>query len=229
MSLKTLARKIFPSSLLPYLQIPYRLGLSVKHRIFWRTAAERIIAEAEKFLPHYQDELSREILADRIEYLRTNDVNIFLRRAKKEGWKFHGIYREDNQEYSRMLVVYDYGKKELDYAKSLAELLNINARFMPLREFLRNGHAEDSELVALIVGKWHWNLCRNSVKDYLSAHNMHCDFTMTPVAIREDDQYVDVFSPNDSEIIVDAGAYTGDTALRFLKWGRRQNQARVFI
>ena len=41
-----------------------------------------------------------------------------------------------------------------------------------------------------------------------------------PISIREDIQYFDVFNPADDEIIVDAGAYDGTTALQFLEWGK---------
>ena len=197
------------------------LLLRVKQKIFGRGSAERIIAEAEKYLPYYQDDLSREILNARIEYLRTHDINIFMNIALNEGWTSRSLYiaGKHSREYSGILAVYDSEGRMTEYMKRFAELLRLKIRLVTVRDFLRNGYAQDDELIALIVGKWHWNLCRNNVKNYMASHNIHSSFTMLPVVVREDKQYVDVFSPNDGEIIVDAGAYTGDTALRFLKWG----------
>lgn len=136
MSLKSIVKKCCPDFLLPVLRVPYRIA-AWPYRTAVHFMRTRIIARrALKYLPYYQDEESREILADRIKYLKTGDNDIFLKRAQKEGCKIPGIIGD-----------------ELDRPT------------------------------------------------------------------RTEEQYLDVFAPLESEIVVDAGCYDGATALRFLKWG----------
>lgn len=211
MSLKSIVKRYCPSPLLPALKIVARPYIYVNGLMS--------ACRALKYLQYYQDELSREILRDRIEYLKTNDKNIFLKRAQKEGWTFTDIYSSNHRKYSGLLVIYDKKSNRLEYTRNFASMLNIKVRFMTLREFLKNGNPDDSELLVIIVHDWHLNLCKNRVKDYLSAHNMHCDVSTALASIREEEQYLDVFAPSDDEIVVDAGCYDGATAMRFLKWG----------
>ena len=88
-------------------------------------------------------------------------------------------------------------------------------RFISLKDFLAGTKINDGELVALVMSDWNIIRFRNSQL----SRNLPNDIVQGLVAMRENDQYVDVFAPAENEIIVDAGAYIGDTALRFLKWG----------
>lgn len=217
MSLRGIVKKIFPPGLWPYLQIPYRKGWALRRKVLRMLNAGRMIAESEKYLPYYQDELSREILYDRIAYLRDHDNNIFVRRAEKEGWKFSGLYGIDSGKYSSVVVVYSHKDRDLDYVRDMLKLCAWpeNCRFISLKEFLCGEIVPASVLIIAVLDDW--DMIR--LKNHMAAKNMCNDTLQGVFSTREEAQYVDVFSPREGEIIVDAGAYTGDTALRFMEWG----------
>ena len=206
MSLKSIVKKYSPDFLLPALRASYRIAAWP-----YRTAKRCMIApRALKYLPYYQDELSRSILADRIEYLKTGNNGIFLGRVKKEGWKFTGLYHIDGKldysygadsrkEYSDVVIVYDKEGSYLDYTRELITMIYgaDGFRCMSQEEFFRYSRILRSSLIVPVIeGK------------------------TKPASICEDVQYFDVFSPADDEIIVDAGAYDGATAIQFLEWGK---------
>ena len=123
MSIKKLVKEHCPASLRPMLRASYRV-------VTWpaRYAKGKMIARrALKYTPYYQDELSLEILHDRIEYLKSGDINVFLRRFIKEGWRFH-LYdlidscEMDYSKYSLITVVHDGNSRELEYTRKLLEL-----------------------------------------------------------------------------------------------------------
>lgn len=217
MSLRAIVKKIFPPKLWPYLQIPYRMGWALRRKVLRMLNTGKIIAEAEKYLPYYQDELSREIFYDRIEYIRDPDNNIFIRRAEKESWKFSGLYGIDSEKYSGAVIVYTRENRTLDYVRNILRMCawSENCRFISLKEFLCGEIVPESVLIIAVLNDW--NMIR--LKNHMAAKNIRNDILQGVFAIREEAQYVDVFRPREGEIIIDAGAYTGDSALRFLEWG----------
>ncbi len=215
MSVRGIVKNIFPESLWLYLQIPYRMGWALRRYIDRKRTAEDIITKAQKYIPYYQDELSREILNDRIEALRRPDENIFLRRAEKEGWKFPGLYGVDGTKYSGAVIVYDK-EKRTEHTRELLKLCEWpkKYKFMKLDEFLGGGEISRSDLIIVLMPDW--DIIR--LKKYIARNNITNDVVYGIAAMREDEQYLDVFSPVDNEVVVDAGAFDGATALRFLKW-----------
>lgn len=205
MSLKSIVKKYSPDFVLPALRASYHIAAWPCRTVKRCMTAHRAL----KYLPYYQDELSRGILADRIEYLKTGDASIFIRRAKKEGLKFSELsgidgrsessYGADSRkEYSDVVVVYDKEGSYLDYTRELMTMIYGADGFkcVSLDEFFRHARILKSSLIVPVIeGK------------------------TKPVSFREDIQYFDVFSPADDEIIVDAGAYDGTTAIQFLEWG----------
>lgn len=90
MSLKSIIKEYCPLSLLRqlmYMRLAGRMCLSFLSEPQRRRRARRIIAEAEKYLPYYQDDLSREILRMREEYLMTNDEAIFFKISSRMNGK----------------------------------------------------------------------------------------------------------------------------------------------
>ncbi|MBQ3397241.1 MAG: FkbM family methyltransferase [Synergistaceae bacterium] len=212
MGIKTFIKKYCPQSLLPLLKTPY-------HRMKIRIIEER----AKKYLPYYQDELSREILNDRIEYLKSGDKSIFLKRAEKSGMHFYHIYdvKEGHDmyedKYSGFIVIYDQDSMELEYTKKLLKMCKYlpKYRFYRLDDFMKNCDVSDSELI--VMNLRHEDMKR--LEEYLSERKICNDTVTYIVAVRKDLQYLEMFSPAENETIIDAGCFNGATALRFIKWG----------
>ena len=220
MSVRGIVKSIFPENLWPYLQIPYRKCWAIRRNITRSFTKREIIARAEKLKPYYQDKLSLEILSDRIENINNPSDSIFVRRAQKEGWTFPELYGVDIRKYSGLAVIYDHEGGTLEYARGTLGLCNFTdwgggIRFIRLKDFLSGTKINDGELVALVMSDWNVIRFRNSQ----ASRNLTNDIVQGLVAMRENDQYVDVFAPAENEVVIDAGAYIGDTALRFLKWG----------
>ena len=172
----------------------------------------------QKYLPYYQDELSREILSDRLEYFRTQDRNIFLDRAEKNGMKFYDLPYSIPKGYSRIVLIYDKQGKDFRYTSRLLQSSSWSDRYrqMTLKEFLHGAEVSDTELLVPVLT--YWNEAKFLAK--LGAIKINAENVCVLLHfIREDLQYFDVFSPADDEIVVDAGAYDGATAIQFLKWG----------
>ena len=212
---KNLVKKHCPAFLLPFLKIPYR---AAKRAAF--------VHRANKYLPYYQDELSREVLSARMKFLRTYDRNIFLDLAEKSGITFKNLtnitqkngYTNINQgDYSGIVIIYDKDGNDLRYSRRLLEMCGWQGKYriVTLSDFMRDDNIPASELVYLV-------LTQDGMKEFDSFTETHnVKFTVkrgVPYVIREDIQYFDVLAPVDNEIIIDAGAYDGATALQFLKW-----------
>ena len=214
MSIKNVVKAHCPKCMLPVLRMPYRIAT-------WplRTARRMAITwRALKYLPYYQDELSREILRDRIEYLKSGDLNIFLKRAVNDGWDLrHYGFRVKSEErhYSHITVVYDEESLELEYTRNLLEASREpeSYRITALADFMSGLDIAEDELI-VAVG------CFDVVKSYMDDRNMHNDLTNWLIINRSDEQYLDVFEPSDSETVIQAGCYDGFTVARFLDWGK---------
>ena len=188
MSIKNFVKTHCPRALLPMILKFYR---SVKFRL--------IRSKVQKYLPYYQDQLSRDILSDCLEYIRTRDVNPFIDRAEKEGWKFSELLSIDSSlSDAKVIVVYDKEGRDMDYTRKLLTMLygSDGFRCMKLKDFLTHNRFIGSSIIVPVVNG------------------------RIPISCREKEQYFDVFSPVDDEIVVDAGAYDGATALQFLEWGK---------
>ena len=183
---------------------------------------QEIQTRAEKYLPYYQDELSREILADRLAYLRTGDQNIFMDRIERMGIRFYELSYNlpyTLNDITGIVVLYDNEAKNFRYTQRALNALEWSGKrkFMTLNEFIGGAKIHDSELVLPVL------TLSGEVKFYARfiIRNIHAQiFGGLLYLIREDLQYFDVFSPVDDEIVVDAGAYDGGTAIQFLKWGK---------
>ena len=216
MSIKDFVREHCPASLHPILRESYRA-------VTWpaRYAKRTMIARrALKYTPYYQDELSLEILHDRIEYLKSGDINVFLRRFIKEGWRFH-LYdlidscEMDYSKYSLITVVHDGNSRELEYTRRLLELClgSKGFRLVPQAEFFEGCEVKPDELIIAVN-------CLDSVNKIMASRGIRNDAVGCAVSVRKEAQYLDVFGPVDGETIIDAGCYNGATALRFLEWGK---------
>ena len=205
MSIKTFVKEHCPEALLPLIRMPYRAVTWPVRKIKTYTVCRKAL----RYLPYYQDELSRKILHDRIRFLK-GDYEAFISRAEKEGWTFLGLYRVDGSldyaygadsrsEYSDVVVLYDKEGRSLEYTKRLMALMYgaDGFRCVKMDDFFSFSRIVKSSLIVPVIeGKY------------------------VPFSVREDVQYFDVFSPVDDEIVVDAGAYDGGTAIQFLEWGK---------
>ena len=212
MSLKSYVKAHAPRSFIPFIRGTYRAMMWPARRI----ELSHIISGAQKYLPYYQDELSREILSARLEYLRTGDKNIFLDLAEKTGMVFHsepyGVYSG----YSGIVLLHDNEGKDFRYSRRLLSSCDWSGKYrvITLREFLDGAKISDSELIVPVLTE------KGKVKfeKALEGRSLHV-YSGSVYSIREDLQYFDVFSPVDDEVVIDAGCYDGTTALQFLEWG----------
>ena len=183
-----------------------------------------ICSRIEKFRPYYQDELSRGVLSDCVQHLYTDDSNIFIQRAIKEGWHYprlvSGMLKESfSADKYTGYVILDYDDKTLvDYTQKLLTLCGLRGRIrtVKLQDFVAGRvEVDPSELV---IAAFSWK-SYYILREYISTKNIPYDIATVIIGKNEKVQYLDVFGPVDDEIIVDTGCYDGMTALRFLEWG----------
>lgn len=172
---------------------------------------------AKKYLPYYQDDLSKQILFKRINFYRTRNQN-FTEYIIKQGMRLKQIAGINIKDYSGICVIYDKENYNLKYIRDLLSLCEWSEKhkFITLQEFLNGEKISDTELIIPALNS------RNSKKFYsfIDRNKLKLNIHKGPLySIREDVQYFDVFSPVKDEIIIDAGAYDCETALRFLEWG----------
>ena len=223
MSIRHFIKSHTPEALLPFLLVPCR----ALRRPAKQFRIHRISSKALKYLPYYQDELSREILMDRIEFMKTGDDNIFLSRALKEGWnlRLYDIIEGhdlDKDKYSRIIVIHDDGSSRLEYTRTLLNACS-NApefQFVEVHDFVNGFNINASDLLVPVIAGRNSERDNELLKTCLTAHNINNDLVGWMVSGRKEDQYLDVFAPVDDEVIIGAGAFNGMTALRFLKWGK---------
>ena len=213
MNIKELVKEHCPAAIYPVIRFQYRVFMWPIRTYKRRQLSTKML----KYLPYYQDELSREILFDCLQYLKTNDCNIFMDRAEKLGIRFHSLLYGKDKEYSGVVVVYDNEGRDFRYTKRLFSScdLSYKYRFMTLKEFLDGGEISGSDLVALVLTLKGLRAFKNSPR----SRSLHVRDNLL-YAEREDLQYLDVFSPVDDEVVIDAGAYDGATAINFLEWGK---------
>ena len=184
-----------------------------------RTARNWMISRrALAFLPYYQDELSRSILHDRIRYIKIRDNNIFMDITDKAGMKFHGLpYYMGGKEASGIVLLHGRNESKYRYILRVLGALERPGKFraLTLKDFLSGAEISDSELVVSVLTDWEYIRFGKECSSRRIKPKILEGFCL----IRDDLQYFDVFSPVDDEIVVDAGAYDGATAIQFLKWG----------
>lgn len=211
------------------LKFPY-----VSARYFIRERARRremesIIARAEKFRPYYQDELSHEILSGREKYLIERDSNIFMSLAVKQGVVFDVVkayplsdtkktFRLYIEKHSDVAVICECSEQAM-YLSGLLKYYGWrgNLRLVNFDGLMR-GEVEIHKgglIVSVLRKSWQTAL----IKRYAKKHKISGEILYIYSAYSDAEEYFDVFPPVDNEIIIDAGCYDGDTAIRFLKWG----------
>ena len=186
----------------------------MKHNMNLHMIEER----AQKYLPYYQDELSREILNARLRYIKTNDKNIFLDLAERMGVKYTKLCELPKGNFSGILVVYDKEGNDFRYMQRLMPASDWAGRYrmMKLKDFLRGAKVAEDELITCIltphnIKKFNKFIAGNNLGNRCKGGALY--------SFRDDEQYLDMCAPVDDEVMIDAGAYDGMTALRFLKWG----------
>ena len=215
-TLKEFVNAHCPAPLLPVLKIPYRL-VTAPYRFVNKTLRrERIIARAKKYLPYYQDELSREILAARFVFIRTGDQNVFLDIAEKTGMAFSGGLPEGN--YSRIAVVHDGNTSNIRYTSRRLDMTGWKGkyRFITLQDFLNGSAIHSDELINAILSPKNMALFDEHVSPGQQVKRRLIGSS------RADLQSLDVFDPADDEVVIDAGCFNGTTAMRFLEWGHEK-------
>ena len=138
-------------------------------------------------------------------------------RAEKSGMKFLTLPYFSGKEYSGIVLVYDNEGSEFRYTQRLLSSADwpYKYRLITLKDFLNGAEIADTELIVLALTYW------GEAKFFsrVAAGDIKAEVFGSLYSIREDLQYFDVFSPTDNEIVIDAGAYDGATAIQFLKWG----------
>ena len=223
MNIKSFVKRLCPDAVLPLLKYPYHIAMRLVRPIRSRILCSRILS----FLPYYQDELSRELLHDHVKYLRTGSLNILLDRAAMNRWHYtrlaafpivkHWEGRFDSGNYSGFVILSINNEDSVKYTCRLLELFGMSGKYriLTLKDFLDGAHIDASELVIASVSSSDTEL----VRQYAEKHSLQNDIARFIIGKHEEIQYLDVFEPVNNEVSIDAGAYIGDTALRFLKWG----------
>ena len=216
MSVKDFIKAHCPESVLPFLQ-------TLSHIVHWpvhRIRSRIVSIKALKYLPYYQDSLSREILFDCLEYLRTKDKNIFLDRAEKIGMKFYDFFYDvPGCQHSGIVLLYDKEDSDFRYSQRLlsSSIWTEKYRLMTLQDFINEAKISDTELIAPLLTL----IGRRKFDAIAAAQNLKADvYGRILLANREDLQYFDVFSPLDDEVVIDDGAFDGATAIQFIEWGK---------
>ena len=209
MSIRKFIKENCPGAILPLLRFPSRAVKYPKHML--------LAGKARNYLPYYQDELSREILSDRLKYIWTCDNNIFMDIAEKYGIKFCDPIGIDSKKYSGIVLLYDNEGSYFRYARRFLAACSWSDKYrlMTLKDFLNGAKVSESEVIALALtpkGRKKFDRVQNLKSDILSISLLE--------SIRTDLQYLDVFEPVDDEIIIDAGSYDAATAIHFLEWGK---------
>lgn len=221
MSIKTSIKEHCPEFLLPLLRITYHIATTPYRRIKHSMKVRMVTERALKYLPYYQDELSREILNERLRYIKTEDKNIFLALTERIGIMNGTVTLIEFPEgkFESILAVYDdENSNDFKHMQRLMPLSDWSGRyrFMKLKDFLRRNEFPKKELITCTLSL----VNQEKIKRFIAEKNLQDRFKAGPLyAMRNDLQYLDMFSPVDDEIMIDAGAYDGMTALRFLNWG----------
>ena len=211
MSIKDFVKEHCPEILLPLIQKPYRAA-----KLY------AITRKILKYLPYYQDELSREILSDRLKYIRTNDKNIFIDRLEKIGMKFHDFYYHvpcSVNDITGIVLLYDNEGEEFHNTQRVLALLDWSGscRLMTLKDFLDGAEIADTELIVCALTE----AGEISFAEQLKTKSIKAKvFSGMFYLSSEELQYFDMFSPVDEEVVIDAGCYNGATAINFLNWGK---------
>lgn len=210
MGIKDFVKDNCPDSLFPLLKRAYYYVSAV--------CFERRILQ---YLPYYQDELSRDIVRYRLRYSRTIDKNVFLDLAERCG-NLHEYQRRikfSGENFGNIVIVLDNdGGNDLRYMQRLMSpmIQKDKCRVIRFKDFLKEPKISDDDfIICLLTGR---NM--EKFRRFMKKNKLLNKFESGPLCSgRSDEQYLDVFAPVDDEIIIDAGAYDGKTALRFLKWG----------
>lgn len=216
MSIKSTVKKLCPEFMLPLVRIP----LDFIRR-------KKLTAAIEKYRKYYQDDLSGNILSDCEHFLMTGRRNVFVMRAAKEKWHYtrlaafpivqHWSGNFNADRYSGFVILDHDSPDSVEYTKNLFPLCGMSGKYrvMKLKDFLNGAHVRKDELIIASVKGSNFG----EIKSYAGENNMPNDIVSTVFGKHDEIQYFDVFSPEGSEIVIDAGAYDGITALRFLEWG----------
>ena len=215
---------------------------SIKRRVR-KAQMRKILSEAEKYRGYYVDELSRKILDCREEYLISGDDTAFLRLASSEGFTFSDCYLYREAGGSRLVMkreggewhLYDESRPCVEETYSGAVLLcdKGSERLERAEMFIATcGGLKDCRLVdadeisecglsgnEIIINAVSHHMKRRRIAEYIRSYGLDSRFIGGMLWYNTDAQYFDVFKPAENETVLDVGAYDGETAIRFLKWG----------
>lgn len=222
MSLKSIIKRYCPLPL--FIQLKYiKAGLtcfSVLTEPLRKRKARRIVAEAEKYLPYYQDELSRKILRSMEEYIMTRNEDVFFKMAVEQEWYHHQPVSGTmfpGKKISCCVLIYDDDRntKKIEQHKTMLSACGMAYRLMSLHDYVNGAEIHDDEVVVALT-----SACNEFRILYMTTRKKPSMLLVGKFwSERAEDQYVDCLSPRDNEIILDVGAFIGDTAIRFMKWG----------
>lgn len=222
MNVKRYLRRHSPDSLFVLLKFAY-MGKNKLRQSFRKPPSKQyiqsVISKIEKYRPYYQDELSLKVLDEREKYITTRDESFFFNSAAQSNNKNYmptfDIY--STQKYSSVVIIYDdENDPRIERQKLLLDAGEWAGKYKleKFRKFSRIIKAPQDEYIIALLNGWR----DIYLQCYYRGFWQNFTFDLVQV-IDEKDQYFDVFEPRDDEIIVDAGAYDGTTALRFLQWG----------
>lgn len=190
---------------------------------FYKVAEmKRISMRAEKLLPYYQDDMSVKWLRAREQYLQKEDFTVFAKVERKYG-------------NARYCIGEIAGTKEV----TLVYVDETDLTFRYTRQVLAmGGFASKIRLVSL--KEYHdkeKSLSSNSGEVIIPAMEQESVMAFLPLVKEKGEwdsllipkygkllgiagwQYFDMFSPNENEVVVDAGVYDGSTETEIFRWG----------
>ena len=196
------------------------------------------LADIGKIKEAMQDEESLIIFNARLGFMCTRDKEAYYQEIDtlSKDWKCSELLDKLNGQ-DKKIIVYGYNQFARDQ-KRVLELSGFTLSYWCDKDENLVGQYKDDILVisiAELVEKYSdalviistkrcaEELCRVLIEKNFPADNIYCPKYETLVA-SQGSQYFDIFSPQDEEIFVDAGAYDGKTMLDYLEWAGEKHK-----
>ncbi|MBR5361118.1 MAG: FkbM family methyltransferase [Lachnospiraceae bacterium] len=194
-------KEIVKPLVMPFLSIRSRIVMGM----WWR------------YVMLYCDQQSLDILEARAKYVPWLKLFEFSNRImeiqRADYWRLAGGLKD-----VKNIVVYGKGNG-YKYTCSLIQRSNYEGkyRFIGDNEDLISGISADESLL-VACGRNRYSKTVKQIKNKYPSVNVLEDYDICLGTIGN--QYFDVFTPKQNEVIIDAGAYDGTTEEKFFEWGK---------
>ena len=148
-----------------------------------------------------------------------NKQRFVLKKSGSE-WLFYNEKTPSIQEkYSGVVVIYDREDRKLERVKMFLGVCDALSKYrlLSIGEVFNGAEIAQGELIINAVSGEFNN---RRLLRYIHKNNLSKYFVLGMLWYNTENQYFDVLSPVENEIVIDVGAYDGETSLQFLRWGK---------